>query len=403
MTCPFRRRGEPAGARSGHCRRAVNAVLTGVLASLVLVASPNPAAASPRWKIQPMPSVGKGDNVIYDVRCNGQKPTTCVAVGWSVDPSGKNRTLAEFWDGHKWAVEPSPNISTDNNGFDDMTCASATFCEGVGSYVDSSVPYLHTLVENWNGSTWTIQPSANHDPYASILTGASCISATSCEAVGWWYNAAGTRQTLAESWDGHSWTLQPAPNQGSADSFLLTPSCASATSCEAVGDYYNASGIEQTLAEFWNGRTWTIQPSPDPGTGLNNFQYLSCASASVCEVVGWYANGTGPGQSLIEGWDGRTWTVQPSPNEGTSWNVMGAISCPSTKSCVAVGEYINGAWQNESWSWNGHKWTVQLVPNVGTGSNYIDAVSCVSATSCGATGWYVNSSAVNQGFGESYH
>jgi hypothetical protein len=65
----------------------------------------------------------------------------------------------------------------------------------------------------------------------------SCTSATACTAVGHYQNGAGTRVTLAERWDGTSWTIQPTPSL-SPNYFYTTlsgVSCTSATACTAVG------------------------------------------------------------------------------------------------------------------------------------------------------------------------
>jgi hypothetical protein len=40
---------------------------------------------------------------------------------------------------------------------------------------------------------------------------------------------------------------------------LASVSCASATACVTVG-----SNQAATMAERWNGATWTIQPTPNP-------------------------------------------------------------------------------------------------------------------------------------------
>jgi hypothetical protein len=42
----------------------------------------------------------------------------------------------------------------------------------------------------------------------------SCVSRSDCEAVGFRFKPAGTGndQTLAETWDGHHWTVQTTVN-----------------------------------------------------------------------------------------------------------------------------------------------------------------------------------------------
>jgi hypothetical protein len=80
-------------------------------------------------------------------------------------------------------------------------------------------------------------------------------------------------------------------------------SCASATACTAVGDYNNGTtGV--TLAERWNGSTWSIQPTPNPaGAPVSLLNGVSCASATACTAVGGYNNGTA-GVTLAERWNG---------------------------------------------------------------------------------------------------
>jgi hypothetical protein len=45
-----------------------------------------------------------------------------------------------------------------------------------------------TLAEHWNGSRWAIQPTPNPTGQApSVLSGVSCTAATACTAVGDYY------------------------------------------------------------------------------------------------------------------------------------------------------------------------------------------------------------------------
>ena len=112
-----------------------------------------------------------------------------------------------------------------------VSCASPTTCEAVGS----------GLAEGWDGSSWTIQNTPN-TPIGNGLTSVSCTSASACEAVG----SSGTSTlghpggtTLAEAWNGASWSLQSGPNL--AGGTLSAVSCVSATTCEAVGTLTTSS------------------------------------------------------------------------------------------------------------------------------------------------------------------
>ena len=69
---------------------------------------------------------------------------------------------------------------------------------------------------------------------------------------------------IAEHWDGSRWTVQhlPVPPVPPGEEPLVLPasvSCASATACVTVGGSQAA-----TMAERWNGTTWTIQRTPNP-------------------------------------------------------------------------------------------------------------------------------------------
>ena len=84
----------------------------------------------------------------------------------------------------------------------------------MGSFFDSTPDSSaqHTLIERWNGATWSIVPSPNQPLAAdSALAGVACVSSTSCFAVGNYDNQIVTN-TLTEHWDGTTWTIVPSPN-----------------------------------------------------------------------------------------------------------------------------------------------------------------------------------------------
>ena len=106
--------------------------------------------------------------------------------------------------------------------------------------------YTRTLVESWNGASWSVVPSPSPGA-GSFLGGVSCVSATACTAAGYYNPTSNTRGTLVESWNGSSWSVVPSPSRGS-HSALDDVSCASTTACTATG-YYPAGGGYKTLIE----------------------------------------------------------------------------------------------------------------------------------------------------------
>jgi hypothetical protein len=105
-----------------------------------------------------------------------------------------------------------------------------------------------TLAERWDGKRWALQAAPNPTQGAEDrLTGVSCGSARTCTAIG---------STFAERWSDQRWTLQatlqPTPP---VQLFLNGISCASARTCTAVGGSTTAPDVNGiTLAERWQRR-----------------------------------------------------------------------------------------------------------------------------------------------------
>ena len=78
----------------------------------------------------------------------------------------------------------------------------------------------------------------------------SCFSPNSCQAVGYYELAGGEKQALVASWNGTVWSVTSVAPVANAVNVLDSVSCASATSCQAVGTYQVLVGgnrIQQTL------------------------------------------------------------------------------------------------------------------------------------------------------------
>lgn len=140
------------------------------------------------------------------------------------------------------------------------------------------------------------------------------------------------------------WSIEPTPNPtGGTNSVLYSVSCVSASACTAAGDYANGM-TSMTLAERWNGTKWSIENTPNPTGAADSFLYgVSCASASVCTAAGLYFDYTAD-LTLAEGWNGTTWSIEPTPNpSGGSKSILYSVSCPSAGPCTAVGYHDNGS------------------------------------------------------------
>src|ERR1700735_382460 len=217
--------------------------------------------------------------------------------------------------GLKWVIQPTPDPSM-NSALVAVSCASATSCTAVGQYLNTAGRTC-TLAEHWNGSSWTVQDTPN--PAGSsdrILAAVSCASPASCTAAGSYTSSSGESRTLAEHWNGHTWAIQATVRPpGAAAAFLGGVSCTSAASCTAVGDYDTSAGITLTLAEPGNARAWAAHRPPAPsGPADNHFlDAISCVSAASCTASGSsFSSSSGHEVPLAEHWNGRRGGVQPT-------------------------------------------------------------------------------------------
>jgi alpha-tubulin suppressor-like RCC1 family protein len=285
----------------------------------------------------------------------------------------------------EWTTFPSAGAGS-NNSLNGVSCISAKHCVAVGG--ESGLTQEEALIESWNGSAWSIIPTPAVPKSGSSLYGVSCVSAKFCMAVGEQYPVCPCRHpttNLVETWNGRAWSVVPSPRPPGPpfkDSLLTGVSCVSVSFCVAVGVAYpHSGGPSSTLVESWNGSVWSIAPDPNPGISPG-LQDVSCVSIRFCVTVGNFLETLFSGHSLVESWNGTEWSVVASPDGG---GLLHAVSCVSAKRCVAVGNSAAGTLVE---AWNGSTWSVLESPNPeGNGRPRLSGVSCVSVGSCAAVGY----------------
>jgi len=361
-------------------------------------------AQSNDWSIVSSPNTGATQhNALRGVTC--VSASECWAVGYYLSDNAA-QTLIERWDGTSWSIVSSPNTSaTQSNFLLGVTCMSASECWAVGYYYNDNV-ISQTLIERWDGTSWAIvsSPNTSTTDYNS-LSGVTCVSASECWAVGYYFTGDNfVDQTLIERWDGTSWSIVSSPNTSTTEAnVLLGLTCVSASECWGVGYYYGLDDlISQTLIERWDGTSWTIVNSPNTNTRSNVLLGVTCGSASDCWAVGDYAFTGSVLQTLIERWDGTSWEIVSSPNTSTTQsNLLYSVTCGPASDCWAVGYYIVDAVSNLNQTlierWDGTSWEIVSSPNTSTTqSNLLYGVTCGSTPDCWAVGYYYNASSVAQ-------
>jgi hypothetical protein len=109
----------------------------------------------------------------------------CTAVGGTSD-GVQSVPLAEGWNGSTWTLQAAPYpTGTSNAGLLGVSCRSSTNCAAVGSYYNANGTSALTLAEAWNGSRWAVQATPNPPrTQQSYLYSTSCPPLGGCFAVG---------------------------------------------------------------------------------------------------------------------------------------------------------------------------------------------------------------------------
>jgi hypothetical protein len=344
-------------------------------------------SAGATWRTQAAPNPeGAASSSLNSVACASR--SACTAVGATTSRSRTVATLAEQWNGHTWRIQPTPSPAG-GGALNSVSCASRSACTAVGGTASGRV-----LAERWNGTTWTIQHTPN--PAGSVqafLLAVSCTSPSACIAAGAYSTTSsqsGPVRSLAEQWNGKSWTILPTPNpRGAVQSFLGGVSCTSPPACTAIGEQHSATGIVHTLAERWNGNTWTIQHTPNPPrVQFASLAGVSCTSASACLATGGSDQGT-----LAERWDGTAWRIQHTPNPPGGQNILlASVACPAPSACTAFGfdETSSGQHLTLAERWNGRTWRIQPTPPIVAADIGLPAVACPTLSACAAVAGYTN-------------
>ncbi|GAC1583062.1 MAG: hypothetical protein NVS3B24_21550 [Candidatus Dormibacteria bacterium] len=332
-------------------------------------------------------------NALFSITCTDS--TNCWAVGARTDARGTFQTLAERWDGTVWKLVSSPNVGTGANLLLSVTCISSSDCRSVGYSTGSSAD--QALIEAFDGTSWITVPSPAAAQGSDHLRGVTCVSASNCWAVGDAVSGVSTT-ALIEHWDGLAWSVVASPDTGaSTGNYLFAVTCAATSDCWAAGTRGAVgprAGTVDTLVEHWDGRAWTVTPSPNPAPGANSFMFaVRCTASARCWAVGTSYSSRTPNHTLVERWDGSQWTLVSSPNTYSSeHSLLFGVSCPGSTDCWTVGYGYNGsAFQTLTERWQGRGWEIVASPNLSsTDNNELQAVACPSASSC----WAVGSTAV---------
>jgi hypothetical protein len=241
----------------------------------------------------------------------------------------------------------------------------------------------------------------------------------------WAVGARGDRLTLIEHWNGVSWRIIPSPSPAPSDGYpvkndsLWGVAAVSRNDVWAVGELGLSSGFA-TLIEHWNGRQWTVVPSPNPAPPASGFDELFAVTAGAGHAplaVGLRYTLTTDPRPLVEEWNGQRWVAQPVLPHTTA--ELGAVTAVSRTQVWAVGTNLagqplilrarNGVWShttvagvasgdlagiagsspNDVWAvgripgyrlvvhWDGTRWREVTTPKLGSGGSALVGVTAL--------------------------
>ncbi|WP_445148954.1 hypothetical protein [Baekduia sp. Peel2402] len=272
----------------------------------------------------------------YGVSCTAT--TLCIAVGTDFvagTPGRAEKFNGSTWANTSFAAAPSAVVTQPRS----VSCPGTTTCVAAGRFQTATSDT--GLVETWNGTHWTATTLTRPSGTTALeLNDVHCTTTTACTAVGW-FESAQPRTPIAYRFNGSTWTTQTtATLSGSTGAELSGVACPTATSCQAVGYQFDSLGVQTTLAETWNGTTWSTRSVATPTTGQDaQLNDISCFSATGCIAVGNYTQADNFNvEKNVALWNGSAWSLQTDsrPMSVTDAQLNG-VSCPTSTTCRAAG------------------------------------------------------------------
>jgi hypothetical protein len=309
-------------------------------------------------------------------------PADAWAVGFSrVKFPSPFRVNIEHFNGTTWSIVPSAprpaNLDTRLHG---VAVLSGSNAWAVGSQANYTTNHLGTLVEQWNGTTWTAIPSPATEPPSSELLAVTAISAQNVWAVG---DTAGV--PLIEHFDGHAWSVVPAAAVPRGSGRLLSVAASSATDVWAVG----AQGQRHStpVIEHFDGQAWSVVSQPAGG-----YDSVLRAVTVIGPRDAWAVGEQDLAATVTEHWDGTSWTLvnSPFPTANNAQNALAAVAAFGSKDVWAVGTTLTNFSSNQTLAlhWDGTGWSIVPSPNPSPGFN---ALAGVGGAGAGQPLWTVGS------------
>jgi hypothetical protein len=284
------------------------------------------------WTVVPTPNgatTGVAQNALLAVAAISSSDVW--AVGYSIGAS--YATLAIHWDGSSWSLIPTPSPATrefiDGPILDSITAVSSTDVWAVGGQLTGHYE-SPAVIEHWDGRAWSLVS-------AGALDSVQCLCSLSWVA-GRAANDVWAGGVALLHWDGTAWS-QAAAAAGQGET---AASASSTSNVWAVGSFSTCVSeggcFSGPTADRFDGSAWSSHPPANP-SGTEALRGVVALGPADVWAVGQSALAA---RTLAEHWDGSTWTVVATPNVGpvtNGINILNAVAGASGVDLWAVGTY----------------------------------------------------------------
>ena len=271
-----------------------------------------------------------------------------------------------------WTEVPAPKTETVNFVYD-LAVLTDDDVWAVGTAKSDKDT---TLAEHWDGTSWSVVPSPNLSQHLNILAGVSAITPGNIWAVG---AAVHDRmlQPISMHWNGQQWTVV-AVSAVPGDASLNAVSAVASDDVWAVG--YDLDG---PMTMHWDGHSWSVVPVPPAGAGA--FTSVRAIASNDVWAVGSQQNATQT-LTLAMHWDGAAWNISPVPSP-TGLDFLNSVTASGRNDVWTVG--FSGTRGIDQTAlilhWNGAVWT-KLGPPLIDSSTELRDVAALSVTNAVVVG-----------------
>jgi len=330
------------------------------------------------WTVQRTQLLGTNDNSLGAVAGSSRRDVWAVG-NFLPDAKNSNQdatlTFAEHYNGVTWSVVRTPNLGPNFASFYGVA-ASGGRAWAVGMRLNADYQD-RALIEEWNGSGWTIADNPQPGSVRDMLFAASAASPSDVWAVGDREGGNGRFETLAEHWNGHRWSVVRTPDPGSTGNHLYAVDAVARDNVWAVGQRLGTQAPDQPLVEHWNGHRWSVVSTPVSTSASVMLEGVAVSGGQVW--VDGEADSPDAGRPIIEHLQNGHWSVADLSGVGSIWTMLYGIAVTGD-TLFATGTFVNPVTDNNEVlvlrGVNGH-WSVDPAPNPGSGSNILEGVTTV--------------------------